>query len=102
MDLSICGTLGNAAWKSAEPKEMVFLAFCMAFSEVSSEATNSESEFWDVALNTEAKIRAYLVDKKIQIVKQDDFQLTLIANGCLLYTSPSPRDATLSRMPSSA
>ena len=26
----------------------------------------------------------------------------LVANGCLLYTSPSPRDATLSRMPSSA
>ena len=27
---------------------------------------------------------------------------TLKAYGCLLYTSPSPRDATLSRMPSSA
>ena len=26
----------------------------------------------------------------------------LQANNCLLYTSPSPRDATLSRMPSSA
>ena len=25
-----------------------------------------------------------------------------LENGCLLYTSPSPRDATLSRMPSSA
>ena len=25
-----------------------------------------------------------------------------LADGCLLYTSPSPRDATLSRMPSSA
>ena len=25
-----------------------------------------------------------------------------IYGGCLLYTSPSPRDATLSRMPSSA
>ena len=25
-----------------------------------------------------------------------------ISNSCLLYTSPSPRDATLSRMPSSA
>ena len=24
------------------------------------------------------------------------------SEGCLLYTSPSPRDATLSRMPSSA
>ena len=26
----------------------------------------------------------------------------VVDNGCLLYTSPSPRDATLSRMPSSA
>ena len=26
----------------------------------------------------------------------------LTLEGCLLYTSPSPRDATLSRMPSSA
>ena len=26
----------------------------------------------------------------------------LAITGCLLYTSPSPRDATLSRMPSSA
>ena len=26
----------------------------------------------------------------------------LLDIGCLLYTSPSPRDATLSRMPSSA
>ena len=25
-----------------------------------------------------------------------------LCNDCLLYTSPSPRDATLSRMPSSA
>ena len=25
-----------------------------------------------------------------------------LLNACLLYTSPSPRDATLSRMPSSA
>ena len=25
-----------------------------------------------------------------------------VSEGCLLYTSPSPRDATLSRMPSSA
>ena len=26
----------------------------------------------------------------------------IYVDGCLLYTSPSPRDATLSRMPSSA
>ena len=34
----------------------------------------------------------------------DDKQILLVAQtrACLLYTSPSPRDATLSRMPSSA
>ena len=30
------------------------------------------------------------------------FELEMTAMACLLYTSPSPRDATLSRMPSSA
>ena len=29
-------------------------------------------------------------------------ELIPVTNNCLLYTSPSPRDATLSRMPSSA
>ena len=32
--------------------------------------------------------------------QDDDRSATFVA--CLLYTSPSPRDATLSRMPSSA
>ena len=31
-----------------------------------------------------------------------DYEKVLLDKGCLLYTSPSPRDATLSRMPSSA
>ena len=33
------------------------------------------------------------------LMKKDEW---ISALGCLLYTSPSPRDATLSRMPSSA
>ena len=32
----------------------------------------------------------------------NDFIKTIKEKTCLLYTSPSPRDATLSRMPSSA
>ena len=32
----------------------------------------------------------------------DDVKLTLLSQRCLLYTSPSPRDGLLSRMPSSA
>ena len=31
-----------------------------------------------------------------------DLEISEPQLGCLLYTSPSPRDATLSRMPSSA
>ena len=39
-----------------------------------------------------------LTDKKTDI----EFALGKLSISCLLYTSPSPRDATLSRMPSSA
>ena len=35
-------------------------------------------------------------------LSSDHIKNTLDPLGCLLYTSPSPRDATLSRMPSSA
>ena len=34
--------------------------------------------------------------------KQHDHLICVDCGNCLLYTSPSPRDATLSRMPSSA
>ena len=41
---------------------------------------------------------------RIVIAEQQDNIIKIWAEmkGCLLYTSPSPRDATLSRMPSSA
>ena len=48
-------------------------------------------------------------DGMVEILKgfpsyiKDKFGEVVISHkGCLLYTSPSPRDATLSRMPSSA
>ena len=37
---------------------------------------------------------------EIEFIEEDDEREQLLI--CLLYTSPSPRDATLSRMPSSA
>ena len=37
-----------------------------------------------------------------QIPLRFDERFFALRSGCLLYTSPSPRDATLSRMPSSA
>ena len=38
----------------------------------------------------------------LQIFTQKDYKNFNTANICLLYTSPSPRDRTRSRMPSSA
>ena len=39
----------------------------------------------------------------LQIAQLQEIQTRLLTKEpCLLYTSPSPRDATLSRMPSSA
>ena len=44
----------------------------------------------DIMIIVEANLRARLQENNAQLI------------FCLLYTSPSPRDATLSRMPSSA
>ena len=43
--------------------------------------------------------RSLFVESEKESLNQ---QLTVDTSSCLLYTSPSPRDATLSRMPSSA
>ena len=58
---------------------------------------------------TEAKAKAkklgakkiYIENLKEEFVRDYVFPM-FRCNTCLLYTSPSPRDATLSRMPSSA
>ena len=38
----------------------------------------------------------------INIAVKNNFDFIMVPNVCLLYTSPSPRDRTRSRMPSSA
>ena len=40
--------------------------------------------------------------KPVKSSKQGQFQIVDVVDICLLYTSPSPRDGLLSRMPSSA
>ena len=84
MNLSVWNSLGGTAWKSANEKERVFLSFCKAFVEVSGEPTQSESDYWNAALAAEVRIRAYLVENQFWIVKQGDFDLSLIADGMLV------------------
>ena len=53
--------------------------------------------------NLIATTNGYISELKVghkEDVKQG--QILVVTKSCLLYTSPSPRDATLSRMPSSA
>ena len=83
MDLLVWRNLGGSAWKTATAEEQTFLAFCLAFVEVSGEPTKTESDYWDAALAAEARIRAYLVENKYRISKQKDFDLSLIADGLL-------------------
>ena len=57
--------------------------------------------------NLESFEDAYLVQDSLETVwahKGDviGYKLALTSKACLLYTSPSPRDRTRSRMPSSA
>ena len=50
------------------------------------------------AINT--RVTAFVGN--IKDIQQFMSKASMIVNGCLLYTSPSPRDLSTSRMPSSA
>ena len=44
----------------------------------------------------------FIFDVDASIAHTEELHAIKLLTSCLLYTSPSPRDATLSRMPSSA
>ena len=81
---------------------LVFVLLTLTIRKVSGFATRIESGFDFAAVD--AYIAAQMDIARIPgvavAIVQDDQILHL--KGCLLYTSPSPRDRTRSRMPSSA
>ena len=52
--------------------------------------------------NLSAKLEGEILFKNIHLNLSKGDKVIVYSRDCLLYTSPSPRDATLSRMPSSA
>ena len=53
--------------------------------------------------NKDKMLKDYLVPMSFWIAKKTNFKKPYIVGlTCLLYTSPSPRDVSTSRMPSSA
>ena len=58
---------------------------------------------YDCATRTQRLLQGHCNPIACAVVSADKrWLVTADAGACLLYTSPSPRDATLSRMPSSA
>ena len=54
-----------------------------------------------VLISKKTKLKASIVAKENAIVCGTEFAVHTF-KACLLYTSPSPRDGSISRMPSSA
>ena len=83
MNKDIWRTLGRTAWTGAERDELIFLAFCKAFSLVSGVPSSSDSEFWHYALQGEAAIRHFLVENRIQITKGEEFEHAVLVYGLM-------------------
>ena len=81
LNLSVWNSLADSAWRTGTPIERAYLIFFMAFAEASGKASVSESEYWADTLETEAKIRAYLIDHDVHIKKDMDFVIASIADG---------------------
>ena len=69
------------------------LASFIACEELPVEPTTLSAEELDVEVETTTDV---------ELIYSDSAIVNVIVKACLLYTSPSPRDRTRSRMPSSA
>ena len=59
--------------------------------------------FFSLAINAQQTVLVHSIQEFNTAVSEAKPGTNIVlANGCLLYTSPSPRDAHESRMPSSA
>lgn len=81
LNVSIWGTMESSAWRTANEKEQAFLVFCLAFIKSSSEVADSEGQYWEETLRTEAEIRRELIDNERKINRQMDFELGWLADG---------------------
>ena len=95
---------------SLEPRLLLDAAGFVTGAEVAVDAmeTNDAQTGVDAIFNNVSTPTDETSDKLIQALRTDDYALIMAVaddsgdDTCLLYTSPSPRDRTRSRMPSSA
>ena len=67
-----------------------------------SENANVFEQLKQKTLTKRIAASSYPLVAMTQSIAGEDYEVWMPSKACLLYTSPSPRDSTLSRMPSSA
>ena len=100
--------ISTGAWRATRSNFIACAEQCF-LDEVAKEACQDPIDFrlalFDKAIaNPVGEKNDYDAERYAGVLKlvKDKANWANPASGCLLYTSPSPRDATLSRMPSSA
>ena len=81
MNVLVWKSMERSAWKEANIYEKLFLSFCLAFNFVSGDLTDSEQQFWNLTLDAEKKVRAFLNDQAVTIEQQDEFIFSALADG---------------------
>ena len=81
MNIFVWKSMESSAWKDSNIYEKLFLAFCLAFNYVSGDMTSSETEFWNLTLEGEKKVREFLNEKEVNIEQQDEFVFTALSDG---------------------
>ena len=84
---------------------LVTFAFLFCWKTVAAVEVRSVDSYGAIAnvSSVEAAVKnSQTISRALQNATQGSAVLVPKYSNCLLYTSPSPRDATLSRMPSSA
>ena len=59
------------------------MAFCKAFALVSGEPSTNDSDFWKLTLDGEANVRAFLVENRLQIVKAEEMDHSILVDGLM-------------------
>ena len=97
----------DKAWKNRERLVARFFGGVRnALSGINSKVTHSDVVHDNLFIECKLRAKHSAVklwdDTKVLADKEKKTPVIALCENCLLYTSPSPRDATLSRMPSSA
>ena len=93
---------GSDRVTSGETHRMQGLGLIFSSPHRAEEVHGCDVVVYSSAIREENVARAEAREHKIPCIRRAECLAAILHTRCLLYTSPSPRDATLSRMPSSA